>query len=1109
MPTSLRRLLPPTAPGSDSHAATLLRPDPDLDAVLDFDRLQRYSRVSELIDRLCTGLAGPVRVLEVGCNVLNDFPRFFDPERVHVTRCDVYEDYSRDPEYVRVDPDGPLPFADESFDVVAGLEVLEHIPREKRPTFVAESLRVARRGAVFTCPNGTPAVRAAEQIVMAAFQARHNRPHDFLREHAEFGLPTQDEVHTILRHLDVPHAVIRQAPLDQWLAVTLLGEALDDGPAWEDMRREFIRTFKKGTTGEMAAEYYRSIYVCAKTFDATGALELEPQVETGNDRSSAGAADPTASALQQLTTAAARVLSTREFLYRTMPATLNSVIDELQNGLKAQEERFFILHNYVEALQNSVFWRALGPLRWLRELLRPKGFGAQHLLPWRNLEPVSDAPPGTWKAIDDDPQFMVSCYLPAGWLRVRMKLFTPDRGHIEFYAERGGNFSVECLLGQFSLSAGQTEEEFFLHLERPARAIRVDPFNKAGVFRVDQLDVTPRPGPLTIVDALRRKLRLLRAYRCTGPTLWRGLKLLLTGRWKKVAAKWALGLNDPRCTRHGFYEAKEAYKDWIERRQLADEDRMAHKEWAASLDDPPRVSILMPVYNTPEHYLRLAIDSVLRQTYPHWELCIADDGSTAEHVRPVLEEYAAEDDRIRLASPGRHGGIAAASNAALNLATGDYVALLDHDDEIAEHALYRMAQAIVADPSADMLYSDEDKLSPGGERVMPFFKPDWSPEFFLGCMYTCHFGLYRASLVREVGGFRSDFDCAQDYDLVLRLTERTDRVVHVPDVLYHWRLLPNSTAAGVAAKPHAHAAGLRAVQEHLERTGRRGTAEVGPSAGLNHVRFVVTGQPLVSILIPSLCQPGRAGGREPSHLERCIGSIVRQSHYRRFEVIVLDQHRMSDAMERDLKRFGVRRVTYDEAFNWSRVNNLGAEHATGDHLLFLNDDTEVIAKDWLEALLEFSQQPAIGAVGAKLLFPDGTLQHVGVTLLDGKPGHPFYSYPAEHPGYYCRNHLPHNCAAVTGACLMTRRDVFQRVGGFDESFPLNYNDVDYCLRVRQRGYRVVFTPHAELYHHESVTKDGVFPEELAAFQARWGEHCSDPFYNQNLNMETYDYRIGH
>jgi GT2 family glycosyltransferase len=1106
MPTSLRPASPP--PGADapgSPGPSLLRPAPDLTDFLYFDQLQRYRLAARLIDRLCAGLAGPVRVLDVGCNVLNHLPRFLDPARARVVRCDTYEDTTGDPDYVRTDPAGPLPFADESFDAVVALEVLEHVPPERRRDFLADCLRVARRGAVFTCPNGTPAVRAAEQLAAAAYQRRHGRPHPFLSEHAEFGLPTQDEVRSALRQLDVPHAVFPHAPLGQWLAAIVLAESLDAGPAWDDLRRELVGAFAAGPA-PAPGPHYRSAYVCAKTFDATGALEAagsEPSTE-----SSVLSTEELSAALDHLSAAAGRVLAAREFLYRTEPATLRAVIEQQQDGLNAQEQRFVILRSYADALQQSAFWRLLAPLRWLRELLRPRGFRAEHLLPWRCLEPALDGPPGTWKALDEDPQFLVSCYLPAGWLRVRLKTYTPDRGHIEFYAERNGSFGPDGLLGQFSLAAGDTDEEFFLYLEQPTRALRIDPFDKAGTFRLDRLEVTPRPGPVTVLDALRRKLRLLRAYRCTGPVLWRGLKMLVTGRWSGVAEKWALGLNDPRCVRHGFYEPQEAYDQWVERRRLTDEDRAAQKDWALSLDDPPRVSILMPTYNTPEQFLRLAVESVLRQTYPHWELCVADDGSTAAHVRAVLEAYAAQDDRIKLAPPGRHGGISAATNAALALATGDYVALLDHDDELAEHALDRMARAVVADPAADMLYSDEDKIQPDGLRTTPFFKPDWSPEFFLGCMYTCHLGLYRTALVRELGGFRPAFDGAQDYDLVLRLTERTDRVVHVPDVLYHWRLLANSTASGVAAKPHAHAAGLRAVQEHLQRTGRPGLAGVGPAAGLNHVRFTVLGQPAVSILIPSLCQPGRAGGREPSHLERCIGSIARLSRYRRFEVLVLDRHRMPEAMERELARFGVRRVTYDDPFNWSRVNNLGARHATGDYLLFLNDDTEVIAPDWLEALLEFAQQPAIGAVGAKLLFPDGGLQHVGVTLLDGKPGHPFYGYPAQHPGYFCRNQLPHNCTAVTGACLMTRAAVFREVGGFDESFPLNYNDVDYCLRVRGRGYRVVYTPHARLYHHESVTKDGVFAEELAAFQARWGTDRPDPYYNPNLNMETYDYRIG-
>jgi GT2 family glycosyltransferase len=795
----------------------------------------------------------------------------------------------------------------------------------------------------------------------------------------------------------------------------------------------------------------------------------------------------------------------RELEFAAEADTLRAIIEAQKEEIHEYVRRTLVLRNYAEALDGSASWRLLAPLRWLRRQLRSRGFSAEHLLPWSGLGPVAGAAAGTWRALHDDPQFLVSCYLPAGWVRVRLKMQAPARGQIEFYGERRGDFGTDTLLGQFSLSHGVTDEEFYLYLDRPTRALRIDPIDSAGTFRIDRLDVTPRPAWTLAADALRRKLRLLRAYRNTGPVLRRGLALLFTGRWGTVAAKWRLGLDDPRCARHGFYEPEAAYEKWMARRRLNDADRAGQRAWAAGLANPPRISVLMPTFNTPEQFLRLAIESVLRQTYPHWELCIADDGSDQPHVQAVLEEYAAQDHRIKLAPPGRHGGIAAASNAALALASGDYVALLDHDDELAEHAFVRMAKAIVADRHADMLYSDEDKLQMDGKRLRPFFKPDWSPEFFLGCMYTCHLGVYRTKLVREIGGFRPEFDGAQDYDLVLRLVERTERIVHVPDVLYHWRVVPNSTAAGVAAKPHAHAAGLKALREHLHRTGRAGRTEVGPSAGLNWVRFDVVGQPTVSIIIPSLCQS--AADNKPAMIERCVASIRRITGYRRFEIIVADRNTMSPAVETNLARAGVKRVSYDEPFNWSRVNNLAARHATGEHLLFLNDDTEAVEPEWLAALLEFSQQPAIGIVGAKLAFPDGGLQHVGVTLPGGKPGHPFYGYPAKHPGYYCRSHLPHNCAAVTGACLMTRRDVFEKAGGFDESFPLNYNDIDYCLRVRQLGYRVVFTPHARLVHHESVTKAGVFAEELDAFRERWGD-VVDPYYNPNLNPDTFDYRIG-
>lgn len=936
---------------------------------------------------------------------------------------------------------------------------------------------------------------------------------------------TQDPIGTLARHLELlkPGGILflavpnrrytfdRDRPATSW--EHLRRDHLD-GPAWsyEDHLREFAELVDQKTGPDLEARVHElrttrySIHYHVWDDDefrdildrAESEFELPFSVEYCENLEG--------EILTILRKCDDRATSREVHEVRRLNAVLRELIRDQERDHRNKDQSLYVLRAYAEALESSAGWRMLRPLRFLKQCLRPRGFNQSHLLPWQQLDPIPNEP-GDWNIRGEEPQFLVVCWLPAGWLRLRIKMHSSIKSRLAIYADTPHGFTADSRIGEITVAEGDNDEEFFFHLPKPTRALRIRPLNAPGKIRIDRLEVSPRPPLHAGVDALRRKLRLLRAYRNTGSVLTRGLKMLLTGQWGTVARKWALGLDDPRYVRHGFYEPEKAYEQWMEKRKLTDADRLDQRQWATRQVHPPLISLLLPTYNTPECYLRLAIDSVVRQTYPHWELCVADDGSTEPHVRSILEEYAARDDRIKLAPAGRHGGISEATNAALDLACGDFIALFDHDDEIAEHALYAMARAAVEQPDADVIYSDEDKIQADGKRVNPFFKPDWSPEFFLGCMFTCHLSLYRTKLVREVGGFDSSYDGAQDYDLALRVIEKARQIVHVPDVLYHWRLLPNSTASGVTAKPLAPVNGQRALEAHLLRMGREGRAEMGPSAGLNFVRFDVVGTPRVSIIIPTLGAANPAPGRESGYIENCVNSILKVSTWKNVEVIILDQHTMPDDVADRVVGGNVHRVTYDAPFNWSAVNNHGARHATGEYLLFLNDDMEVLTPGWIESMLEFIQQKDIGAVGAKLLFPDGGLQHVGVILLDGHPGHPFYGYPKHHTGYYCRNVLPHNCAAVTGACLMTRADVFREVGGFDESFPLNYNDVDYCMRLRQTGFRIVYTPHAVLTHFEGATKPGVFASELKAFQAKWGEHVSDPYYNPNLNVETFDYRI--
>lgn len=550
-----------------------------------------------------------------------------------------------------------------------------------------------------------------------------------------------------------------------------------------------------------------------------------------------------------------------------------------------------------------------------------------------------------------------------------------------------------------------------------------------------------------------------------------------------------------------------SYNELFRSNKLNNRDRSRQQQEAAQFSFRPTISVLTPVYNTDPTVLRQAIESVREQTYPYWELCLVNDGSTSSLTAKVLDECAALDARIKVEHRATNGGIVAASNDALAMATGEFVALLDHDDELAPEAFFAVARLLNEHPDADMIYTDEDKIKLDGLHFAPFVKPDWSPEYFLTCMYTCHLGIYRRALVEQVGAFRNGFDGAQDYDLALRITERTNRIHHVPQILYHWRALPESTAADVSAKPYAHRAAQRAINDYLNRNSIAAECLDGPVPSLHRVQYKIVGQPLVSIVVPTAGVSRRINHRDIDLLANCVRSIVEQTEYENYEIICVDNGDLRESTKtalNSLKDKRLRLISFTAPFNLAEKMNYGAAAARGEHLLFLNDDTEVKSNEWIRALLEFSQQPKIGAVGAKLYFPNGTIQHAGVIIPHGSPGHAHYKRDAGDYGYFSDLVLPRNYSAVTGACMMTRRQVFEEIGGFNKVFPLNYNDVEYCLQVRERGYRIVFTPYAELLHYESVSRDkGVRPEELQLLRDRWGDKIDhDPYYYESIYRQS-------
>jgi len=524
----------------------------------------------------------------------------------------------------------------------------------------------------------------------------------------------------------------------------------------------------------------------------------------------------------------------------------------------------------------------------------------------------------------------------------------------------------------------------------------------------------------------------------------------------------------------------------------------------------PRFSIVTPVYETPAGVLRAMLRSVRRQRFADWELCLVDDCSQQPQVREILAAAALDDSRVRVAYRDANAGIVAASNDALGMARGEFVVLLDHDDMLHPDALELVDEALRANPRADYAYSDEDKLDANGHHTGPFFKPDWSPERLRTQMYTCHLSVLRRSLVEEVGGFDPDFEGAQDWDLILKVSERARDVVHVPRVLYHWRMLESSAAGGgEEAKPWAFEAGTRAVQAHCERIGLPAGVERDlDHPGVYHLKSRLDRRPPVSIVIPTAGQEREVRFEQVVLVTHCVRSIIETSTYDEYEIVCVADSSTDPAVLDELRSIAgdkLRIVPFDRPFNFSEKINAGAVRSEGEHLLLLNDDMEVVTPDWIERMVMYSGHPGIGAVGGRLRWEDGRLQHVGVLFENGGfPGHPYRGFPGDFAGYGNNVLVAQNLLAVTGACLMTPRDAFEEAGGLTTTFPNNYNDIDYCLKLRTLGLRVVYDPDTVLYHFESSSRSSDVDDwELEMVIDRWRSlTVPDPYSNPNLRYGT-------
>jgi glycosyltransferase involved in cell wall biosynthesis len=758
--------------------------------------------------------------------------------------------------------------------------------------------------------------------------------------------------------------------------------------------------------------------------------------------------------------------------------------DRLTDNLRAARVVIQVREAKIEAIQGSFSWRATGFLRHLRrKLIDPR----KPRLPAEPL-PATPASPASPEKPAATPPMAYSVDTPQRWSR--------NPGRISMvgwcYARDGRKLTaVRAVLPDRTVSGTY------------------------GLKRNDVLASAP-DQPQTeycgwkIGLDLARDDKLLDLEVADEAGVWH--------RFFHTGLRIAEGLGTPDLT---------DYDEWIEVYDRPDAPSLRRQaELAEALLAQPLISVIMPVYNPPAEWLAKAVESVRAQTYRHWELCIADDASSEAEVRPLLEKFAREDPRIRVVFRGQNGHISAASNSALALATGDYAAFLDHDDELAPSALYEAAALINAHPGTDWIYSDEDKIDEEGRRHDAYFKPDFLPDLFLAQNYTSHLSVYRLGLVKAAGGFREGYEGSQDWDLALRVLELTEpeHIRHIPKILYHWRAIPGSTALRAGEKSYPADTARRALADHFHRLGLKAALE--PAGDIHwRVRYPLPpNPPLVSLIVPT--RNGLA------LLRCCVDSILEKTTYPNFELLIVDNGSDDPATLDYLKSLGdgshpllaadrsrsVGILRYDAPFNYSAINNFAVRHARGEIIGLLNNDLEVITPGWLDEMAAQALRPEIGCVGAMLYYPNDTIQHAGCVLgIGGVAGHVFKSLPRGDEGRFNRGRLAQNYSALTGACLVVRKSVFEQVGGLDEKeLAIAFNDIDLCLKVREAGYWNLWTPFAELYHHESASRGADntaekaqrFQREAETMIRRWGPILRhDPAYNPNLSLERDDFSV--
>lgn len=1030
------------------------------------DLYSRNTTIAFIAQKLLSG--SKLRVLDVGgyegklaqflpesatCTILDKLPR---PE--HETG-----------EYVEGDAQ-KIPFSDRSFDLVVASDMLEHVDKPFRAPIIREMLRVSKNHLIIGVPCKSALLEKAEAYLCEQFQSITGSEHPFLKEHRDYGLPEESRIEEMLRKEGVNYTMIREGNLMNWY-IQQLYAAVQHGENMEDQKYAFYRYFNDHLheLGNLRAPTYRTIFIIAKEGAIPGE-EIQQELEQQNSWKPERFMELLERAFNDLH----GVIQTNkggEQKLESMRQDFVAQLAERDQMIKTGEGRLAKARETLQVYRNTIqdvrlfLQEKEKTITFLKSMLAEKDGLVSHLEQKKDeaLEEVKKQE----KFIRQLNSELEQKNEEAKKYRQRWE---EDQQVISQQRRELGDAQTHIQALEADLRSHQKELRGVLNsrawkLISLYGAIKMAVWTKPGSMAKKGWDILTHLGPKVFWQRLIRKVK-----RQPPPE-------------------------------------QDAYERYIEQNQPGRKAKKNAEQEIATWQYQPVISIIMPSYNVDEQWLRNAIDSVCNQWYKRWELCICDDASTDPRMKEVLEEYAKQDLRIKVRYRQKNGGIVKASNDALEVATGTYVAFLDNDDELTPNALYEVVKALQV-TKYDFLYSDEDKLDLKGNRCDPFFKPDWSPDLLLSHNYTCHFSVYKRKIINELGGLREGFDGSQDYDLVLRFTEKTDKVHHIPKILYHWRKIAGSTAATVDAKPYVFDAAKKALADAAARRAIDADVTDGQWTGSYRLRRRIEGEPRVSIIIPFK--------DKVEVLKPCVESIIKKSTWNNYEILLVDNRSEETETVEYLKALKekerVRLLTYDHPFNFAAINNFAAEQATGAYLILLNNDTEVITPDWIESMLEHAQRPEVGAVGAKLLFPNEQVQHAGVLVgIGGIANHAFLKSNGQEHGYFGQKNVIKNYSSVTGACMMVRKNLYHQMGGLDaKNLGVSFNDVDFCLRLRENGKLIVYTPYAQLYHYESLTRGyDVAINEIQYMQQKYGSlfEKGDPYYNRNLSRERFDFSL--